>query len=99
MSKKSVKETRLFPKEHLQEMVWGDPFDGYEIIENEMTDSSRWSLHYWLVFHYEDKYYGVSYSRGATEQQDERPFEYEKDEVACVRLYPREKVITVYEEA
>lgn len=88
--------TRKFPKEDLKELVgWGDP-EGYEEISSDILYTSRWSIHYDLVFKYEDKFYNTSFSRGATESQDERPFEYAENEIECVQVEPTEKTIIVY---
>lgn len=89
-----------FKRETLQALLWGEDV-GLTVISNDLTDTSRWSLHYDLVFKEEDtgKFYSVSYSRGATESQDEQPFEYDGDEIGCVEVQPVEKVVTVYEPA
>ncbi|MEK4122065.1 hypothetical protein [Lysinibacillus sp. FSL K6-0102] len=49
---------------------------------DEITDTSRWSIHHRIIFKHEGKFYETYYSEGATEMQDERPWEYE-DEVEC----------------
>ena len=59
-----------------------------EVVSNELYDSSRWSLHYNLIFSHEGKFYQTQYSRGATECQYERPFEYEGD-VTCTEVEER----------
>lgn len=84
-----------FKKQWLQDLVWEDVEDG-EIIENDVVDTSRWSIHYNLVFKFNDKFYNTSYSRGATESQYEDPFEYEDDEIECVEVAPVTKTITIY---
>lgn len=45
--------------------------------ENIITGNTRWSIYHEVVFPWKGKYYKTSYSEGATEQQDERPFEYD----------------------
>lgn len=85
-----------FEKRWLQDLLWDDVDDG-EVIENRMVDTSRWSVHYDLVFKFGDKFYRTHYSRGATENQDESPFEYELDEIECEEVSPKEKTIVVYE--
>lgn len=49
---------------------------------DEITDTSRWSIHHKIVFEHDGKFYQAYYSEGATEQQCESPWEYE-DEVDC----------------
>ena len=61
------------------------PWDDNIIRRNEIIDTSRWSTIYELVFEHEGKHYLTTYSVGATESQDERPWEYE-NEVECVEV-------------
>ena len=80
----------IFKKEFLQEM------EG-ETIQETIIDHSRWSVLYERVFEYEGKFYCTHYSVGATEQQDESPYEYEPDEIECQEVKPVEKLVIVYE--
>jgi hypothetical protein len=50
-----------------------------------------------MIFKFEDKLYKTSYSTGATEYQDEDPYEYEDDVIECPEVFPVEKTIIVYE--
>lgn len=86
--------TRIFDKQQLLDIL-GEDDENFEILENEMIDKSRWSIHYNLVFKELDsgKLYETSYSVGATESQDERPWEYET-EIKCVEVEPVE-VVTI----
>lgn len=54
----------------------------YKAILDEIEDTSRWSVHHRIVFEYDGKFYETYYSEGATEMQDERPWEYD-EEVEC----------------
>lgn len=58
-----------------------DDHDDFEAIEENITDTSRWSIHYEGIFKHTPtgKYYSVDWSVGATEQQDERAFEYDTE--------------------
>jgi len=79
-----------FSKEFLRDM------EG-ETITDEVTDTSRWSIHHERVFKHEGKFYVTYYSRGATECQEESPYQYENDdEIECPEVEPVEKVTTVY---
>lgn len=69
----------------------------FEEVYNNIIDHSRWSIGYEKVFKYEGKFYITYYSRGATEYQDEAPYEYDGEEIECVEVVPVEKVVTVYE--
>ena len=81
-----------FPKETLQDLLWEEDTDELIIVENTLYDTSRWSLHYELIFQHKPsgKFYATSYSCGATESQDERPFEYEGALIDCQEVEPAE---------
>jgi hypothetical protein len=90
-------------KELLQELVGGyDDSDKFEVVQNEIVDSDRWSLvHDCVIKDLETGlFYDASYSVGATEMQDESPFEYaETDENGLVELMevvPYECSVTKY---
>ncbi len=87
-----------FKKQDLVDMAWDDHnTDEYEVISKEIVDTSRWSIHHSLVFKKDDKFYRTGYSIGATESQDESPYEYDPDMIDCDEVIPVEKTITVYE--
>jgi len=90
-----------FPRTALQKLVWTQivSYKGSDIKlrETKITSVSRWSINYYMVFSYQDKVYGVSYSRGATECQDEVPFEYEPDDVLVEELKPVMKIVPMWE--
>ena len=66
-----------------------------EIVVNKITGVSRWSIHHYLVFSMDGKLWEAFYQVGATEQQDESPWEYEK-EVKCFEVEAYEKTVTDY---
>lgn len=88
-----------FKKEDLQGLVDGSAAGGLEKISDTITGKSRWTVNYALVFRNtaNGRFYEVGYSVGATESQDEGPFEYEPDLIPCHEVRPVEKVVTVYE--
>ncbi len=61
----------------------------YSAIEDKVVDNSRWSIQHEIIFEYEGKFYITQYSVGATECQDERPWEYD-DEVDCTEVVKQE---------
>jgi len=61
----------------------------YGAIEDNIVDNSRWSIHREIIFEHEGKFYRTHYSEGATECQDERPWESE-DEVECTEVTQQE---------
>lgn len=65
----------------------------YNAVEEEIIVTSRWSIHYSIVFQDKDgKYYQTTYSNGATECQDERPWEYEET-VECYEVCQMEALV------
>ena len=86
----------LFKKEFMQEVAY-DEAEGVKIIENNIVDNSRWSVIHKIVFLFNEKFYESDYSVGATEQQDERPYEFDNEEIECSEVKPISKTITVYE--
>jgi hypothetical protein len=57
----------------------------YGALERRIIDTSRWSNIYEIIFEYEGRHYKTTYSEGATERQDESPWEYD-DDVECVEV-------------
>lgn len=86
-------KTRTFEKEFLIDL---DTNKNVEIIKEEIIDHTRWSVIYYVTFKYEGKFYGTSYSVGATETQDETPYEYDGDLIECEELEPKEVTIIEY---
>lgn len=87
----------LFKKDVLVELSWGIAPEGFTLVEDVILDTTRWSIVSKLTFKFGDKFYQTEYSKGATECQDESPFEYEDDEIECKEVFPVVKTITVYE--
>ena len=85
---------RKFEKSLLREILWEDAPGK---IEDTIVNHTRWSVAHKMIFKGEDgSYYEVFYSVGATEQQDESPFEYDPDEIECDEVEEREKIIKVW---
>lgn len=57
----------------------------YVAVKEEVCDTDRWTIQYEVIFKNVStgKHYRTFWQRGATEMQDERPFEYDKGEVDC----------------
>ena len=66
-------------------------------VELSFLEVTRWAIVYRRVFKFQEKFYESIYSVGATECQDERPYEYDPDEIECKEVFPVQKTITVYE--
>ena len=93
-------KTREFSKEFLLNVLYGNN-DSAKKISDTIVSHERWSVGYKLIFStVEDpiRYYSVFYSIGATESQDECPFEYDKDPILCCEVVPVKEVVTVYKE-
>ena len=76
-----------FSAKYLKEEL-GLPYDCTPIIDR-IVDSTRWSVIHDIVFEDKGKFYRTSYSVGATECQDEKPWEYENT-VECTEVELRE---------
>jgi len=74
--------------ELIEQLIEGDTENGYQVISNEICDKSRWSVTYELIVKIGDKFYRTFYDRGATEYQDNGPWEYD----AVIELYEVEQV-------
>lgn len=82
-----------FEKKLLRELAEcgiGHGVDGCRVVRNELIDHTRWCLVYELVFVINDKAYLSTYRVGATESQDESPYEYEDDLIECQEVVAKE---------
>ena len=80
-----------FTKEFLRDIY------GKAVIEDSITGTSRWSIHHYRIFEHEGKFYETRYSTGATEMQDESPYENEPDEIECAEVRKVEKTVLAWE--
>lgn len=79
-------KVKVFSKDYLVnelDLPWRN------IIFDRIIDTTRWSIVHEIVFEDKGKFYMTTYSEGATEYQDERPWEYE-DEVKCTEVELKE---------
>jgi hypothetical protein len=92
---KMPEELQLTSKEGRM-IVYGDSED-FNIVEEKITSVSRWSIHYRIVIarKTDGKFFVGTYSKGATESQEEHPFDY--SEPNFVEAVAVSKNITVYE--
>lgn len=75
----------------------GNPNEDVEVIENNITDSGRWDIYMELIVRVKDKFYSVGWTKGATESQYHKPWEYES-EVEFVEIKKVSKMVEVWEE-
>ena len=76
--------------EEARNAVYGES-ETFELIQETLVDSSRWSLSYEAIIKQNEtgKHYSTNYEIGATESQDEQPYEYQ-DEVILKEVEERE---------
>jgi hypothetical protein len=93
----SEREVLKLSREDGRRIVYEDTSE-FEVIYDRVIDNSRWSVHHEIVVKRlsDGKFFKSFYSRGATESQDEQPYDLEYvatfEEVKQV-----EKVIISYE--
>jgi len=78
--------TKVFSKDYLMDEL-DLPYEN--TIVNRIVDTTRWSIIHEIVFEDNGKFYMTTYSEGATEIQDERPWEYD-DEIKCIEVELKE---------
>ena len=102
---------KFFPKQQL--IDWGLPYENPaifdkdnnivaegKIILNKIVDKHRWSLEYEIIFtepEDNNKVWKTYYTKGSTENQDERPW-YSYDFIKCTLMQEVEKIVKVWEE-
>lgn len=88
---------KKFPKEELLGLLDGDT-EYLEEISNRPIDTGRWSVQHRLIFKdtRDGTFWDVGYQVGATESQDESPWEYDGDEIDCVQVEPVQVITTKY---
>ena len=87
----------ILSKEDARDSIYGD-LEGFKTVLNEIIETGRWSIIYDLVIQDEasGKFYESTYSCGATEMQDESPFEYDGDEIEFTEVEPVEVIKIEY---
>lgn len=95
--------SRVFTREQLRKelgLPGGRNKGACVVVSDEIDDTTRWSVLHTLIFRLpdqpENEAWEVSYSVGATEQQDESPWEYE-EQVTATLVRQVEKVVKVWE--
>lgn len=84
-------------KEQAEDIVNGC-HDDWDMIEENVVDSGRWDIEYEGIFLHNPtgKFYETSWSRGATETQEDQDMFYD-DEVDFVEVHQVEKLVKVWE--
>lgn len=86
---------KSFDREFLRDVIW-DGADGAKKLKDEMVSKDRWTVTHKLIFSHEDKCWLVYYRVGATEYQDEGPFDYDGENIECTEVEPFEKTVVRY---
>ena len=79
--------TKVFSKDYLVNEL-DLPYEN--TIVDRIVDTTRWSIIHEIVFEDKGKFYMTTYSEGATEMQDERPWEHDNDEIECTEVELKE---------
>jgi len=66
-------------------------------MEDEIIDHTRWSVVHRIIFGFEGKFYEAGYSVGATESQDETPWQFE-EVIECHEVKLVERAVQVWEQ-
>lgn len=83
---------KAFSKKMMQEIAYDD-YSEANLIEDNIVEVSRWSIIHEIIFEYKEKFYKSSYSKGATEMQDESPYEYDEDMINCTEVEQKEIMV------
>lgn len=86
-----MKRTKVFSKDYLVNEL---DLPLYNTIFDRIVDTTRWSIVHEIVFKDKGKLYMTTYSEGATECQDEIPWEYD-DEIECIEIEVELKEVKV----
>lgn len=80
-----------FKKTDLISMLYDGDESVLKKIEGKITDTSKWSIIYSVIFQCVEtgKHYSSIYSEGATEMQEDSAYEYEGEEIECTEVIGR----------
>ncbi len=80
-----------FVKEEMR-MLANEESDNFTKVRDAIVDHTRWSVVHEMIFkdNKTGKHYVVYFNRGATEMQDEQPFEYDNDPITCSEVESKE---------
>jgi hypothetical protein len=92
-----MKETLTLKAKEARSIAYGD-HELFEDVVSTITSVTRWSICYEKIIKRisDGVFFKMNYRVGATEMQDESPYEWE-DEVSIPEVFPVEKTIIVYE--
>ena len=84
-------------KQEALDLVWEGSNEVFEVISDTIISHSRWGVNHKIIIKRisDNKFFSDIYSKGATEDKDEAPFEHREPNFR--EVFPVEKMITVYE--
>ena len=82
-------------KKFTRDVMLDDVLGGPAVLQDIIIGHSRWSVTHRLTFVEDQRIWQTVYSVGATESQDESPWEYQ-DEVECTEVHAVEQKQIVY---
>lgn len=91
-----MSEKLKIDSQEARELLWGEGPEGIEIVYDRIIDNRRWSIDHEIIVKKDGRFYRDIYSVGATESQDESPWEYSAPDFT--EVFPVEKTVIVYEE-
>jgi len=93
-----VKERLQIEREIAEGLAYGD-YDNtiYEVISNKILSKGRWNYRSELIVKTisDGRFWKSFYSKGATESQDEAPYEY--GDVIFEEVFPKKVEVLIYE--
>lgn len=86
------------PNREARELAYDDETDNYTVVQNDIVGTSRWSTEHTLVIKSKEtgKFYTSYYRQGATEMQEESPFENDGEMITFHEVVPEEVTVIEY---
>ena len=75
--------------------IANDDTDEFIKVEDQIIDNERWTVTHEMIFQQisTGKFYRSYFRRGATEYQDEGPYEYDGDIITCKEVVKKEVMV------
>jgi hypothetical protein len=74
----------------------GNPDAGVEVLEDDVVAQTRWSVVHKMIVRIKDKFYETTYKVGATECQDESPWQ-DNNVIVFNEMEQVEKIVKVWQ--
>ena len=85
---------REFTRELMRDIA-NNSTDEFDKVEDDIIDTGRWTVQHMMVFKEmaTGKHYSSYFNRGATEYQDESPYEYDSKIIKCHEVIQKEVTV------